>query len=163
LLARNAKAHRRFQRAFEARQVEKVYLGVVDGVGLAELGVIDRPLEKVSSLEEGWRMVEAASGKPAVTRWTRLAERGGRSLVRFEPETGRTHQLRAHAAYGLDAPIVGDPVYGEGSGPLLLHAYSLRLERQGKRPIEAIAPLPATFRDAGFGDDDLSRTTPLRS
>jgi tRNA pseudouridine32 synthase/23S rRNA pseudouridine746 synthase len=155
LLARNAKAHRRFQRAFEERKVEKVYLAVVEGAGLGSEGVIDLPLDKVSSATEGWRMVVRESGKPAVTGWKRLAERGGRSLIRFEPETGRTHQVRAHAAYGLEAPIAGDPVYGKGDGPLLLHAYALRLEREGKRPIEALAPLPLSFREAGFGDDDL--------
>ena len=155
LLARNAKAHRRFQRAFEERKVEKVYVAVVEGVGLDSEGVIDMPLEKISSREEGWRMAPAPSGSPAVTHWKILAERGGRSLIRFAPETGRTHQLRAHAAYGLKAPIAGDPIYGKASGPMLLHAYSLRLERDGKRPIEAIAPLPASFREAGFPDADL--------
>jgi tRNA pseudouridine32 synthase / 23S rRNA pseudouridine746 synthase len=153
LLARNAKAHRRFQRAFEERKVEKVYLGVVEGAGLGSEGVMDLPLDKVSSAAEGWRMVIRESGKPAVTGWKRLAERGGRSLIRFEPETGRTHQVRAHAAYGLEAPIAGDPVYGKGEGPLLLHAYALRLEREGKRPIEALAPVPLSFREAGFGYD----------
>ena len=155
LLARNAKAHRRFQHAFEERKVEKVYLAVVEGAGLGSEGVIDLPLDKVSSAKEGWRMVVRESGKPAVTRWKRVAERGGRSLIRFAPETGRTHQVRAHAAYGLEAPIAGDPVYGKGDGPLLLHAYSLRLEREGKRPIEALAPLPASFIEAGFTDADL--------
>jgi tRNA pseudouridine32 synthase/23S rRNA pseudouridine746 synthase len=155
LLARNAKAHRRFQRAFEERKVEKVYLAVLEAAGLGSEGVIDLPLDKISSAKEGWRMVVKDSGKPAVTGWKRLAERGGRSLIRFAPETGRTHQVRAHAAYGLQAPIAGDPVYGKGEGPLLLHAYSLRLERAGKRPIEALAPLPLPFRAAGFGDDDL--------
>ena len=133
--------------------MEKVYLAVVEGAGLGSEGVIDLPLDKVSSATEGWRMVVRESGKPAVTGWKRLAERGGRSLIRFEPETGRTHQVRAHAVYGLEAPIAGDPVYGKGEGPLLLHAYSLRLEREGKRPIEAFAPLPLSFREAGFGDD----------
>jgi tRNA pseudouridine32 synthase/23S rRNA pseudouridine746 synthase len=68
------------------------------------------------------------------------------------PETGRTHQLRVHAAEGLKLPISGDPVYGSGRAPMLLHALSLRLEREGKHPIEAEAPLPASFVHAGFGD-----------
>lgn len=155
LLARNPKAHRRFQRAFEERKVQKVYLAVLAGAGLKPEGVIDLPLEKVSSREEGWRMVPAEAGASAVTHWTVLAERDGRSLVRFEPETGRTHQLRAHAAYGLNAPIAGDGVYGGGGGPLLLHASSLRLDREGKKPIEAVAPLPPSFQQGGFSDADL--------
>jgi tRNA pseudouridine32 synthase/23S rRNA pseudouridine746 synthase len=155
LLARNPKAHRRFQRAFEERKVQKVYLAVLAAAGLKPEGVIDLPLEKISSREEGWRMIPRESGASAVTHWTVLAERDGRSLVRFEPETGRTHQLRVHAAYGLNAPIAGDGVYGSGGGPLLLHASSLRLEREGKKPIEAVAPLPPSFRQGGFSDADI--------
>lgn len=155
LLARNPKAHRRFQRAFEERRVEKVYLAVLESADLGGEGLIDMPLEKISTAKEGWRMAPRDSGQPAVTRWKVLARRGGRTLVRFEPETGRTHQLRAHAAYGLGAPIAGDPVYGKGGGPMLLHACSLKLEREGKPPVEARAPLPPSFRDAGFGDDDV--------
>jgi tRNA pseudouridine32 synthase / 23S rRNA pseudouridine746 synthase len=155
LLARNPKAHRRFQQAFEERKVEKVYLAVLEGVDLEPEGMIDLPLDKISSREEGWRMVPCASGSPAVTRWQVLAERNGRSLVRMAPETGRTHQLRAHAAYGLKAPVAGDPVYGRGGGPLLLHARSLRLDREGKRPVEAVAPLPVSFQQAGFTDADI--------
>lgn len=155
LLARNPKAQRRFQRAFEDRRVQKSYVAVVDSDTLEQDGTIELPLAKISTREEGWRMIAHPSGKPAVTRWRVLARRGGRSLVRFEPETGRTHQLRAHALHGLGAPIVGDPVYGSGSGRLLLHARGLRLEREGKRPIEALAPLPDIFEQAGFTDADL--------
>ena len=155
LLARNPKAHRRFQRAFEERRVQKVYLAVLEGAAMADEGIIDMPLDKISTPKEGWRMVPRDSGRPAVTRWKILVRRGDRSLARLEPETGRTHQLRAHAAYGLRAPIVGDPVYGNGAGPMLLHAWSLKLEREGKPPVEALAPLPSSFLDAGFGDGDL--------
>ena len=135
--------------------VGKVYLAVLEGVDLAGEGIIDLPLDKVSTAKQGWRMVVSKSGKPAVTRWTLLATRGGRSLVRFEPETGRTHQIRAHAAYGLNAPVAGDPVYGSARGPMLLHSRALTLAREGKRPIEAVASLPESFTQAGFGDGDL--------
>jgi tRNA pseudouridine32 synthase/23S rRNA pseudouridine746 synthase len=73
-------------------------------------------------------------------------------LVLFRPETGRTHQLRVHAALGLDLPIAGDPIYGQGAGPLLLHALGLRVPREPKPPIDARAPLPAAFLEAGFAD-----------
>jgi tRNA pseudouridine32 synthase/23S rRNA pseudouridine746 synthase len=73
-------------------------------------------------------------------------------VILFSPETGRTHQLRIHAAAGLGIPISGDPVYGAGRGPMLLHALSLHMERDGKKPVEATAPLPPTFVNAGFGD-----------
>ncbi|HEX8444219.1 MAG TPA: RNA pseudouridine synthase [Allosphingosinicella sp.] len=158
LLARNPKAAKRFQQAFEAGAVEKRYLAIVEGVPDAQDGRIDMALAKISSKEEGWRMVPDAGGKMAATRWRIVAERNGRSALLFEPETGRTHQVRVHAASGLGLPIVGDPVYGRPStrsgGPMLLHALGLRLERGAKPPIEARAPLPPSFGYAGFGDVD---------
>ena len=154
LLARHSKAHKRFARAFEEGRVAKTYLAVLAGVPEAEEGRIDMPLAKVSTREEGWRMVPDPAGKAAVTRWRRLAAREGRALLLFSPETGRTHQLRVHAAEGIGIPISGDPVYGAGRGPMLLHARSLRLERDNKEEVTAEAPLPPTFLQAGFGDVD---------
>jgi len=151
LLARNPKAHRRFQRAFEEGLVEKTYLAVLAGVPEAEEGTIDMPIAKVSTLEAGWRMVPDPAGKSAVTNWRRLAIVDGHALVEFAPETGRTHQLRVHAASGIGLPIAGDPVYGDGRGPMLLHARSLLVPREAKPPIAATAPLPPSFgpfRDA---------------
>ena len=154
LLARNPKAHKRFQQAFEGRQIEKTYVAVLDGVPEAESGIVDQALEKVSTREQGWRMVPAAGGRPAVTHWRILEVREGRAVALFTPETGRTHQLRVHAASGIGVPIAGDPVYGRGRGPMLLHALSLRVAREGKPPVAATAPLPPAFVSAGF--DDIS-------
>ena len=152
LLARHPKAHRRFTQAFEAGRVAKTYLAVVGGVPEAEEGAVDMPLAKVSTREAGWRMVHDPSGRRAVTRWRLIAVAGGRALLLMTPETGRTHQLRVHAAEGLGLAISGDPVYGTGRGPMLLHARSLEVERDGKEPVKAEAPLPPTFVEAGFGD-----------
>jgi len=152
LLARNPKAHKRFQRAFEGRGVTKTYIAVLDGVPAADEGTVDMPLAKVSTAAEGWRMVADPNGKAAVSHWRKVAVKEGRAVILFSPETGRTHQLRVHAAAGLGIPIAGDPVYGAGRGPMLLHALSLRMERVGKNPVEATAPLPPTFVNAGFGD-----------
>ncbi len=157
LLARNPKAARRFTQAFEQRQVAKTYLAVLDGVPEQPSGVIDMPLEKVSSAEAGWRMVPGPKGKAAITRWETLAVRDGRALVRFTPETGRTHQLRAHALHGLGMGIVGDPIYRKGAqapstGGLLLHARSISMPRGDKAPAAAVAPVPDRFAAAGFGD-----------
>jgi tRNA pseudouridine32 synthase/23S rRNA pseudouridine746 synthase len=155
LLARNPKAHKRFAAAFERGAVQKTYLAVVGGVPEAEEGRIDLPLHKVSTREEGWRMIVDARGKPSATRWRRIAVAQGRALLLMTPETGRTHQLRVHAAEGLGMAIAGDPVYGTGRGPMLLHARSLRMEREGKEPVEAAAPLPDSFLHAGFEDDGV--------
>ena len=152
LLARNPKSHKRLQQAFEAGLVEKSYVAIVEGIPADEEGAIDMPLEKISSREAGWRIVPDPRGKAALTRWRKLAERDGRAAILFTPETGRTHQLRVHAASGLGHPIAGDPVYGDGRGPMLLHALSLTLAREGKARIEAKAPLPPSFHHAGFGD-----------
>ncbi len=152
LLARNPKAHKRFQRAFEEKKVTKTYVAVLDGVPEASEGTVDMPLGKVSSAEEGWRMVHDPKGRPSVSHWRVIEVRDGRAVVVFTPETGRTHQLRVHSADGIGIPISGDPVYGGGKGLMMLHALSLRVEREGKPAIEATAPLPPTFVNAGFGD-----------
>ena len=153
LLARNPKAHRRFAASFEARRVEKVYLGIVaGGVGKQE-GVIDLALTKISSVEKGWRMIAARKGKSAISHWIRRAElAGGLTLVEFRPETGRTHQLRVHALLGLGHALLGDPVYGRPDPRVertMLHASRLTIERDGKPPITAEAPLPADFAALG--------------
>lgn len=155
LLSRNPKAHKRFARAFEEGRVEKSYVAVLDGIPAAEEGRIELALAKVSSAAAGWRMVADRRGKEAVTEWRRIGEANGRALVLMTPRTGRTHQLRVHAAEGIGMPIAGDPVYGDGKGPMLLHALTLRMEREGKHPVEATAPLPPSFAHAGFGDAGL--------
>jgi tRNA pseudouridine32 synthase/23S rRNA pseudouridine746 synthase len=156
LLARNPKAHKRFTAAFEAQAVAKLYVAVLEGVPENESGTIDLPLAKISSAADGWRMAPSPRGKAARTDWRVLSVRDGRALVAFTPYSGRTHQIRAHALHGLGIGIVGDPVYGltpDTSGePLLLHARMLRVERTGKPPVEAIAPMPERFAQGGFAD-----------
>lgn len=152
LLARNPKAHKRFQAAFEAGVIGKRYLAVLDGIPAGEEGTIDLPLAKVSSAARGWRMRGDARGKPSRTGWRLVAAKEDRALVEFRPETGRTHQIRVHAAEGLGVPVSGDPVYGRAGGPMLLHATALTVPRPPKPDIIAVAPLPIAFAEAGFPD-----------
>jgi len=152
LLARNPKAHARFQQAFEAGAVTKRYLAVIDGVPEEPSGLIDLPLIKVSSAERGWRMTGDPKGKVARTRWRVLDAKDGRAFIAFYPETGRTHQIRVHAAEGLGIPITGDPVYGVAGGrTMMLHAAQLTVPRPGKPDVHAEAPTPERFKAMGFG------------
>jgi tRNA pseudouridine32 synthase / 23S rRNA pseudouridine746 synthase len=132
--------------AFAQRGAEKVYWALLSALPAAAEGVVDAPLQKISSAEAGWRMVVAASGKPARTRWHVLD--AGARLVEFRPETGRTHQIRVHAAH-IGSPIAGDPVYGDGNsgdgGAMRLHARRLALALPDGRIIRAEAPLPADW------------------
>jgi tRNA pseudouridine32 synthase/23S rRNA pseudouridine746 synthase len=159
MLGRSEKAHKRLSLAFEQGLVEKRYLAIIDGVPEGESGTIDMPLTKVSTKEEGWRIIPAAEdskgAKAARTRWEVMSIADGRALIAFHPETGRTHQLRVHAASGLGHAIVGDPVYGTAhEGGLMLHAVDLRLAREGKTLISGHAPFPARFVALGFTDPD---------
>jgi tRNA pseudouridine32 synthase/23S rRNA pseudouridine746 synthase len=159
LLARNPKALKKFSAAFEARQVQKRYLGIVAGTVEGESGTIELALSKISSAAEGWRMIAAKKGKPAITHWRKLTvlegPAGTMTLVEFRPETGRTHQIRIHAAHAFGHALLGDPIYGDGTGAprTMLHAAGITVARETKPPIVAVAPLPADFAALGFSDD----------
>ena len=125
--------------AFAGGGAAKTYWAILSALPDAPEGVIDAPLTKISSAQAGWRMVTAPDGKPARTRWRVLD--GATRLVEFRPETGRTHQIRVHAAH-LGCAIAGDPVYGRADGPMRLHARSLAVGLPDGRIIQAVAPLP---------------------
>ena len=142
LLARHPKAVKRVSALFEAGQIGKLYWAVVEGEPAEDEGRIDAPLWKVSTAETGWRMIVDPRGKRAVTGWQVIERARGRSLIAFRPETGRTHQVRVHAA-ALGHPILGDPVYGAGEGPMRLHARSLTVPYDAAAPLTVEAPVPA--------------------
>ena len=149
LLARNARARKYLQAAFEGREVEKTYLAVVEGVVPDDRGVIDLPLAKVSTAATGWRMIHDEAGQNARTHWRRIGTIEDRSLVQFMPETGRTHQIRVHAARGLGTAIVGDPMYSDlyddPEQPMLLHSWKLKVPRGNKPMIDVEASIPDAF------------------
>lgn len=142
-LGRGPKGIKRLGRLFREGLVGKTYWAIVAGAPAEDAGVIDAPLAKISR-PDGWRMRIDADGKRAVTHWRVLARADGRAFVEFRPETGRTHQIRVHAA-ALGCPILGDARYGGGSEtPLQLHARALVLPLYRDRPpVEVQAPLPA--------------------
>jgi tRNA pseudouridine32 synthase/23S rRNA pseudouridine746 synthase len=147
LFARSPKARAIFQQAFETRAVEKYYLAVLASEIAEEAGTIELSLAKHSTAEAGWKMVADPRGQSASTRWRRLAVRDGAALVEFQPLTGRTHQIRAHAREAFGRGIVGDRVYGVPGGPMLLHASRLVVPREGKATIDVTARLPDHFGD----------------
>jgi len=125
LLAVTAEAHRRLNRQFEARQVEKRYTALLDGIVSAPAGEIRLPF-RLDPDNRPYQIHDPIHGKLGVTSWRRLAIEGERTRIEFTPLTGRTHQLRVHAAHrlGLGIPIVGDRLYGRGGEGerMLLHA-----------------------------------------
>jgi tRNA pseudouridine32 synthase / 23S rRNA pseudouridine746 synthase len=157
LLARNPKSHKRFAAAFEAGTVAKTYLAILAGIPDATEGTIELPLAKRSTAQEGWRMiVDEKKGKSALTEWKLIATQDGTALIACFPKTGRTHQIRVHAAEGIGFPIVGDPVYGEANGkPMLLHGRSLIIPRANKAEVSAKAPLPERFIALGYTEESL--------
>ncbi len=149
LFARSPRARAEIQQAFESGVVEKYYLAILGDEIEGEEGLIDLPLAKVSSADAGWRMVGDATGKSAQTRWRKLGIRDGKTLVEFQPLTGRTHQIRVHAREGLGLGIVGDRVYGYPGGEMMLHASRLVVARGSKPVIDVSAPLPERFGEWG--------------
>ena len=127
IAAKSMEVYKELQRQFAEREVKKQYIALLDGVPQNSEGVIELPL--AADYENRPRQkVDYVSGKPAVTRYKVVdcVERDGRqcAVVRFEPVTGRTHQLRVHSAHksGLDCPILGDALYGSAGERLMLHA-----------------------------------------
>ena len=128
VFAKDAASLAALQQQFEKHEVEKSYVAkLCPGSPLAQGGRISLPL-MLDYDDRPRQMVDFQDGKQAVTDWELLRTLpDGGALVRFTPLTGRTHQLRVHAAHplGLGRPIVGDRLYGGGSGRLCLHAATL--------------------------------------
>ncbi len=123
LVALDERSYHELQRQFLERKVEKRYLALLEGVPETDNGEIELPL-RVDPMDRPRQVVDFKYGKEARTRWKLHALSDGRAWVHFWPETGRTHQLRVHAAHvdGLNRPIVGDPLYGNAGERLMLFA-----------------------------------------
>lgn len=158
LLARDAEAHRELVTAFTARRVSKSYLALVWGRPRPPAGRLEQPLGP--DRRDRRRMVVDPAGRSARSDYRTLGRARHVTLLRLEPQTGRTHQLRVHLA-DAGHPIVGDDLYGGprhrgvkdpglrralDPGRPLLHAWRLHLPA-GRASGELIvtAPLPADF------------------
>lgn len=129
--AKSIEVYKAMQRMFASREVSKRYIALLDGIPAYSEGTIEVPLAE-DYINRPRQKVDFAGGKKTVTRFKVLKTifKNGKecALVLFEPITGRTHQLRVHAACkeGLDTPIVGDALYGNIADRLMLHASSLK-------------------------------------
>lgn len=132
------------QRQFLERAVDKRYIAWLEGDVAGDEGLVDLPL-RVDLDDRPRQILDPVHGKRAVTAWRVLARAQGRTRVALFPRTGRTHQLRAHAAHarGLGAAIVGDRLYGRAGERLLLHAEALSFVHPGTgRPVTFESPSP---------------------
>lgn len=129
VIAKTKEAHQKLQRSFIKREVQKTYTALLDGVLESDGGEINLPL-RVDLDDRPRQLVCHQHGKPARTIWKKIKSNGSQTLVYFFPVTGRTHQLRMHAAHqdGLNTPIKGDELYGKKSDRLYLHASSLTIQ-----------------------------------
>ncbi|MDK2858074.1 MAG: tRNA pseudouridine32 synthase / rRNA pseudouridine746 synthase [Verrucomicrobiota bacterium] len=125
VLALTADAHRELSRQFHDRETEKRYIALLDGEPAEESGTLELPF-RLDVENRPVQIYDPVHGKIGITRWKKLSVENGQTRIEFRPVTGRTHQLRIHAAseYGLGVPIVGDRLYGSGIAPgqLKLHA-----------------------------------------
>lgn len=124
LIAKTKRVHQNLQAQFKNRLVRKRYVALLEGVVPKDKGTVDLPL-CLNPLDRPRQMVHTEHGKPAITDYQVLERLDGkRTRIAFYPRTGRTHQLRIHAAHplGLHCPIIGDELYGEKADRLYLHA-----------------------------------------
>lgn len=154
VLARSAAAHRWLNDAFAERRVHKRYLafaaGDLPGTRTVDVALVEARRGKARPAAPGERGKPSVTDLTSVARWSRGAD--AVTLVEARPRTGRHHQIRVHLR-SLEAPILGDPLYGKRTlrgmldgAPcvrLALHAAGLALDRPDGRALALEAPLPA--------------------
>jgi len=146
VLARTVEAHRLLSRQFAERRVRKKYLAVLGGVVGEEQGRIELSF-RLDPDNRPHQIYDPVRGKSGITFWCRLSVRNCTTRIEFIPLTGRTHQLRLHAAHhlGLGCPIVGDRLYGtrKPGGRMLLHAAFLQFfHPQTEAAVEFYSEVP---------------------
>lgn len=135
LFAKNETAHKYFSHLFEQRNIQKKYLGIVRGSMPEKNGSINEPIGE-HPVKKGVMMI-TKKGKPSLTNYEVLEDYGIYSLVLFEIQSGRTHQIRVHTKSN-GHPIICDEIYGDGK-PVLLSSfkkkYKLSYHDLEERPI----------------------------
>jgi len=150
ILAKNPATQSFLRKQFQDRKTHKTYYAIIPGHLKLDQAKIDLPISR--NLKHPTTFLVDPNGKPSQTFYQVEQKTNNFSLVKLQPVTGRTHQLRVHLKY-LGHPIVGDPVYGDNPEPstrLFLHAYSLEITIPGAESGERrtfIAELPPEFND----------------
>ena len=126
IIAKDKKTHQHLQAQFKNRSIRKKYIALLDGIVPEDEGTIELPLCP-NPLDRPRQMVDTQYGKPAITYYQVLERTDKYTRIAFYPHTGRTHQLRVHAAHpsGLHCSIIGDELYGKKDKRLYLHAESI--------------------------------------
>lgn len=151
-IAKTDRACLHLQDQFKTKTARRDYLAIVYGAPSLAAGTVDQPLGRHPVDRQKMAIVpEEKGGRRAVTHWQVQERVSNYTLMQFQLETGRTHQIRVHAAY-IGHPVVGDPLYssnrsmGVNLTGQALHAHKLRLQHPVTGEwIEAIAPIPAEF------------------
>jgi 23S rRNA pseudouridine1911/1915/1917 synthase len=147
VMAKNDDAHHWLQDRFRLRGVRKIYLALVDGKPPTASGRIEAAIGRDPARRKQMAIVPADKGREAITEYRTLETFPKHTYLEFHPVTGRTHQIRVHAAF-LKCPVVGDRVYGPRNPSLLLdrhflHAAKLIITLPGQiQPRSFEAPLP---------------------
>jgi 23S rRNA pseudouridine1911/1915/1917 synthase len=151
VIAKHDQAHQHLQAQIQAKTARRIYLGVVFGRPAQSQGTVSAPIGRHPVDRQKMAVLTPGQGRVAVTHWQVLERLGNYTLMQFELETGRTHQIRVHAAH-MRLPIVGDPLYTQSkTSPVklsgqALHAWKLSFvhPRTGQ-PLQVTAPLPEEF------------------
>lgn len=123
ILALTKEAHKSLQQQFLKHKIQKKYIALVEGEIYTTKNILELPL-RLDIDDRPKQVVCFEHGKKAITKFRVLNFGNNKTRIEFQPITGRTHQLRVHSAHqhGLNAPIVGDDLYGNKADRLYLHA-----------------------------------------
>jgi len=160
VFAKNAQAHRRLSLAFEGRNVTKRYIAVVNGRPPWKETICDLPLIPNGN-KQHMTIIDRYRGKKSFTRFAFLHSAGNYSVLEALPETGRTHQIRVHAA-ALGFPVVCDSLYGRDK-PVLLSAIkkNWRGDPHEEKPLLARLGLHALELSLPAGEGFIKLCAPL--
>lgn len=139
LIAKSLEVHKFLQSQFIKRTIKKRYVALLEGIVNEKEGIVDLPL-RTDWNERPKQLVCYESGKSAQTKWKVIERKNQQTRIHFFPITGRTHQLRVHAAHplGLNLPIFGDDLYGTKSKRLCLHAEWIEFVHPISREVKSV-------------------------